>query len=241
MVTRHSCAPIRLVEDSLMAPLSVSHPLARLLNDAALGRFPQPDGTVAVMPAPPGPADAVVAFTAHTVVAADVSPAEVADRLDSSDLGAPMNALFLHWLSGRLSTEPGSFDAVFATVGVEHAPALELLPDAQLRGHPRAVRAARYRTDVSLFADPDERAIVAVGRGLAGRWEAGFEVDPLHRNGGLGRSIVAAIRTLVRPGEPIFLQVAPGNAASVRAIIAGGFAPIGAEVLFVRNQREGRD
>ena len=221
-----------------MARLSVSHPLARLLHDAAFGRFPQPDGAVAVMPAPPGPADAVVSFTAHTVVAADVPEAEVADRLDSSDLGAPMSARFLHWLSGRLNSEPGSLDAVFAAVGVEETPGLNLIPNARLREHPRAVRAARYRTSVSLFADPDERAMVAVGRGLAGRWEAAFEIEPAYRNDGLGRSIVAAVRTLVRPGEPIFLQVAPGNAASVRAIIAGGFAPIGAEVLFVRTRVE---
>jgi GNAT superfamily N-acetyltransferase len=220
-----------------MARLSVSHPLARLLDDAAHGRFPQPDGSIAVMPAPPGAADAVVAFTAHTIVAADVSPEEVADRLDSSDLGAPMSPRFVHWLSGRLNSEPGSLDAVFAALGVEEASGLKLRPEARLRDHPRAVRAARLRSDVGLFADPDERAIVAVGRGLAGRWDAGFEVEPGHRNDGLGRSIVAAIRTLVRPGEPIFLQVAPGNAASVRAIIAGGFAPIGAEVLLPRDPR----
>lgn len=157
----------------------------------------------------------------HTVVAADVSPAEVAVRLNPSDLGAPMSPRFLHWLSGHLNSEPGSLDAVFAALGVDEAPGLKLRSERRLRDHPRAVRAARYRTDVSVLADPDERAIVAVGRGLAGRWEAGFEVDAHHRNGGLGRSIVAAIRTLVRPGEPIFLQVAPGNAASVRAIIAG--------------------
>jgi GNAT superfamily N-acetyltransferase len=217
-----------------MARLSVSHPLTRALQDAAYGRFPRPDGTLVVMPAPPGPADAVVAFTAHTMVAANVSLDEVTAHLPSSDFGAPMNALFLHWLSGRLDSEPGSLDAVFAAVGARDAPKLKLLPDERLRHHPRAVRAARYRTDVSLFTDPGERAIVAVGRGLAGRWEAGFEVDPEHRNDGVGRSIVAAIRTLVRPGEPIFLQVAPGNAASVWAIIAGGFSPIGSEVLFVR-------
>jgi len=35
-------------------------------------------------------------------------------------------------------------------------------------------------------------------------------------------------------GEPLFAQVAPGNAASLRAFLAAGFVPIGAEVLFPR-------
>jgi hypothetical protein len=103
--------------------------------------------------------------SAHTIVAADVSPEEVADRLDSSDLGAPMSPRFLHWLSGRLNSEPGSLDAVFGALGVEEASGLKLRSEARLRDHPRAARAARYRSDVGLFADPEERAIVAVGRG----------------------------------------------------------------------------
>jgi hypothetical protein len=218
-----------------MSRWAVSHPLARILHAAARGRFPNPDGAVEIMPAPPGPADAVVAFTAHTIVAADASSEEIADHLNKNDLGAPMKADFLHWLSRRLNSEPGSLDAVFVALGAA-GDAIEptLVPNERLRHHPRIVRATRYRNDVRVFADPDERAVVVLGRGLAGRWEAGFEVDPAHRNGGVGRSVVAAIRTLVSPGEPIFLQVAPGNAASVRAIIAGGFSPIGSEVLFVR-------
>jgi RimJ/RimL family protein N-acetyltransferase len=36
-------------------------------------------------------------------------------------------------------------------------------------------------------------------------------------------------------GERVFLQVAPGNAASLRAALGAGFHPIGAEVLFLRD------
>jgi hypothetical protein len=37
----------------------------------------------------------------------------------------------------------------------------------------------------------------------------------------------------VPEGEPVFVQVAPGNVSSMRAVLAaGGFTPIGAEVLF---------
>jgi hypothetical protein len=32
----------------------------------------------------------------------------------------------------------------------------------------------------------------------------------------------------------VFAQVAPGNVSSLRAVLAGGFTPIGAEILFAR-------
>ena len=46
--------------------------------------------------------------------------------------------------------------------------------------------------------------------------------------------LVAAARHLTPPGEPLFAQVAAGNAASLRAVGAAGFRPLGAEVLFDR-------
>src|SRR4029079_7377732 len=55
-------------------PAGLSHPLAALLDAAARGRFPRPDGTLAVLPAPPGASMAVVGFTAHPVVAAAGAP-----------------------------------------------------------------------------------------------------------------------------------------------------------------------
>ncbi len=50
-----------------------------------------------------------------------------------------------------------------------------------------------------------------VGRGLCGRWEVGYEVEPEHRNAGRGRRLVAAARRLVPAGEPLFAQVAPAQ------------------------------
>jgi hypothetical protein len=40
---------------------------------------------------------------------------------------------------------------------------------------------------------------------------------------------------LTPPGEPLFAQVTPGNAASLRVVEAAGFRPLGAEVLFHRD------
>ena len=41
-------------------------------------------------------------------------------------------------------------------------------------------------------------------------------------------------RDMVPAGASVWAQIAPGNAASMRASIAAGFVPIGSEVLFPR-------
>ena len=97
--------------------------------------------------------------------------------------------------------------------------------------HPRVDEAARFRTIDEIWTD-GQGNVVMVGRGLCGRREVGYEVEPEHRNGGLGRKLVAAARGLVPAGEPLWAQVAPGNATSMRSALAAGFVPVGAEVLF---------
>jgi hypothetical protein len=78
----------------------VTERLLRLLLDAAGGAPPPADGVVEVWAAPTGPVDAVLAFTAHHVVAAAVDPDLVAARLPDGDLSAPMGPAFLGWLGG---------------------------------------------------------------------------------------------------------------------------------------------
>jgi len=58
-----------------------------------------------------------------------------------------------------------------------------------------------------------------------------YEVAPAARDRGLGRRLAASAGRFV-DGEPLFAQVSPGNAASMRACLAAGYTPIGAEVLF---------
>jgi GNAT superfamily N-acetyltransferase len=212
----------------------MAHPLVRLLQEAAAGRPPPPDGGVRVLPPLPGPVDAVLAFTAHHLVVADVDPGEVAARLPEGDLSAPMGAAFLTWLGGRIGSRPGSLDVVLAAEGLGAAPPLELLPAADPARHPRAVEARRCRAGVEVWTDREAAGVLILGRGLAGRRELAFEVAPERRNRGLGRLLVAAARHLTPRGEPLFAQVAPGNAASLRALVAAGFRPLGGEVLFRR-------
>ena len=76
--------------------------------------------------------------------------------------------------------------------------------------------------------------MLVVGRGVCGRWELAFEVEPDARNRGLGRRLIEAGRDMVPAGASVWAQIAPGNAASMRAGIAAGFVPVGSEVLFPR-------
>jgi len=209
--------------------------LLRLLEDAAAGVPPPADGVVEVWPALDGPVDAVLGFTAHHVVAVAVDPDLVAARLPEGDLGAPMRPEFLGWLGERLGSRPGSLDVVLAAPGLGGDPPLALRPVEDPAGHPRAARAQRYRHDLRVWTDPEEDGVLVLGRGLAGRREVSFEVDPARRNRGLGRLLVAAARHLTPAREPLFAQVSPGNVASLRVVEAAGFRPIGAEVLFHRD------
>jgi hypothetical protein len=99
--------------------------------------------------------------------------------------------------------------------------------------HPRVIRAQHYRTGVRVYETTDGQGLLTLGRGLAGRWEAGFEVSMRSRNRGLGRALVGASRYLIQPGEGLFMQTAIGNIASMRAIVAGACAPIGAEIVYL--------
>ena len=203
-----------------------------ILEDAARGQFPEPNGHVAVLPSPSGPSDAVIGFTAHHVIATAVDPGEVSRHLPAGDFGAPMSARFLAWIGDRLGVEPGNLDVVLAAPGrgTGHP---EWLREVSAFEHERVARADRYRTAIRTFVTPAEDGVLIIGRGLAGRLEVSLEIDPAARGRGLGRRMIQAARSLVAAEEVVFAQVAPGNAASLRAFLAAGFTPIGSEVLFL--------
>lgn len=215
--------------------MAASHPLSTLFRDAWRGRFPPPDGTVRVVPSPPGLADAVVAFTAHNVIAADVDQREVLRQLPNQDPGAPMSAEFVAWLAGRLGTHAGMLDLVMVAPVPD---AREVLPELIVRDdlldHPRLARSRRFRTDLSCYSDREDRALIVVGRGLAERQEMGIEVHPRFRGTGLGSLLARATARVASSDEPLFAQISPGNVASVRAFLAAGYTPVCAEVLFLR-------
>jgi hypothetical protein len=127
---------------------------------------------------------------------------------------------------------------VLAAEGLGGPPPLELRSGGAPERHPRVARSLRYRDGLGVWTDPDGAGVLVLGRGLAGRREVAFEVDPARRNRGLGRLLAEAGRCLTPRGEPLFAQVAPGNAASLRVVEAAGFRPLGAEVLFHRGHAD---
>jgi len=205
--------------------------LAALLEGAAAGKFPPADGGVEIL-AQPGERDAgVISFTGFAVVFADTDPGWIAGELPADDLSAPLSVAFLHALGQRLGRQPGDIDMLTCAAPLPGAPPRELMlaeidPTVQ---HTRIARALRYRDDVRAWQTAG--GVIVLGRGVAGRWETAIEVDPQYRSAGLGSRLASAARQLVPDSSPVWAQISPGNAASIRAFLRAGFRPIGGESL----------
>jgi GNAT superfamily N-acetyltransferase len=192
---------------------------------------PAADAGVLTVPAPLGARALVVGGTAWHVVAADVDPAWVAAQVAVDPIVAPLGARFLSALADRVGAEPGVLDAVLVAPPAPAGSGLELV-GTTVREHPRVARALAHRTGVRVWTTSDGAALLALGRGVCGRWEVGLEVEPAARGRGLGTALAAAAPALVPGGEPLWAQVAPANTASLRAFLAAGWRPVAAEVLF---------
>ena len=210
--------------------------LADLLDGAAAGDFPPADGAVEILAQPADRDAGVLGFTAHAVVFADADPGWVAAQLPPDDLAAPLSASFLHTLGVRLGRSSHSVDLLTCAESIDGPPdpALRLteLPAAAMNGeatHPRITRARHYRDEVRVWQT--NGGLVTLGRGLAGRIEVSIEVEPGNRGAGLGRRLATAARHLLPDGAVLWAQIAPGNAASVRAFLAAGYRPVAAEAL----------
>ncbi|WP_328331840.1 GNAT family N-acetyltransferase [Kribbella sp. NBC_00382] len=211
--------------------------LADILRGIEGGVFPTPDLSITVVPAPSAREACVVAFTAHIVIAADVSPSWVTDLIPDGDLSAPLNPPFLYALEQLTGRRVNSIDQMLLapalTDPAERAAAVEDLTELTERGHPRIERAWRYRDDVHAYTTP-YGGLVLTGRGLAGRLEVALEVPQSTRRQGHGRHLARAARALIPPGTHIWSQVSPGNAASTRTFLSAGYQPVGSEALLVR-------
>jgi RimJ/RimL family protein N-acetyltransferase len=217
------------------------HPLLEVMLEAAAGRPPVADCSVDLLPSPPGPANAVVSFTAHSYVSAPVDPERLRSRLRPGDPGAATRPEFLAWLAAELDSGAGQLDMLLAAFPLDGPPPLELVPRDDLVAHPRVARAHRYRGgDLRVLGDPEDGVVLVLGRGLAGRMEIAFEVHPHRRGRGLGRAAAIAARHMAPRDEPLFAQVSPGNVASVHALLAAGYSPVASEVLYPRNLVEAR-
>ncbi|MBK3569453.1 MULTISPECIES: GNAT family N-acetyltransferase [unclassified Streptomyces] len=205
--------------------------LRDILDAAARGVFPPPDGRTTVVPQASERDAGVLAFTAHAVVFIDEDPQWVYDTLAAvpcDALAAPMNPRFLTALLDRTGRTAENVDAMLVASPLPGEPPLPLeeITDGD---HPRIVYARGRRDDVRAWTT--DGGVVVTGRGIAGRLEVSVEIEEGVRQRGLGRALVAAARHLAT--EPLWAQVAPGNARSMRAFLAAGYRPVGSEALLL--------
>jgi hypothetical protein len=199
----------------------VTHPVGLVLAAAIQGEFPEPDGTVEVVPPWRRGVEGVVALTGRAYVATELPPDHVLAR-HVDGFGSALDPAFVGWLAG-----PGGWldclDVLVGTVGsgTGGPPRRD-----DLFEHRRARHARQVRGEVVVHAN--ERGVVTAGVGVGGLAEIGVEVAQSQRNRGVGRSLVADALGLFPLAEPVLGAVAPGNAASLRAFLAAGFRPLGA-------------
>lgn len=203
---------------------AVGHPLSGVLARAAAGEFPNVDGAADLLPLDPAGTAAVVSFTGHAFVLTDLTADELADlALDGYGRASGPEALLRIARGGEI----GTLDVVLVRRG-EGGPCA-LAERSDLTDHPRVERAHHHRRDVRVLGD--ERGFVTIGSGLVGRTEMSVELVGAVHGRGAGRGLIAEGLRAVGHDELVFAQVAPGNAASLRAFLASGFVPIGSEVL----------
>ncbi|MET7689918.1 GNAT family N-acetyltransferase [Streptomyces sp. NPDC005483] len=205
--------------------------LRDILDAAARGVFPPADGGTTVVPQACHRDAGVLSFTAHSVVFTDEDPAWVhatLRALDCDALAATLNPRFLTAFLDRTGRRSETIDAMLVADPLPGGPPLALreIEDAD---HPRISYARRRRDNIRAWTT--EGGVLVTGRGIGGRLEVSVEVDEDVRHRGLGRALVTAARHLVT--EPLWAQVSPGNARSLRAFQAAGYRPVGAEALLL--------
>lgn len=205
------------------------HPIGQALAAAVHGSFPPVDGGwERTAPWLPG-VEGVVAFTGHALLAIEPDvPDETINALGADGYGGASNPRLVSTLAGAGWIDV--LDLVLIAPGTGDAGPLVPRPD--LADHPRARHAQRVRGEVTTwgYAAHDARTVVTLGRGLGGLWEVGLETDPGERH--TGRAVATAARGLVPAGEVLVAACAPGNARSVRAFLAAGFAPVASVQLW---------
>jgi hypothetical protein len=212
------------------------HPLAAMITGVAEGRFPPADGGWHRVPPWREGLEGVVSFTAHSVLAVgpDVPDSRLAE-LGADGLGGADHPRLVTALAG-----PGGWidclDMVLATHGTAGPGAAgeELVDRADLAGHQRAQFAARIRDRrrVLGYTDRGRSALAVLSTGLAGLTELSFELEPGRRGGGRAVALIRAALSCVPHGEVVVAAAAPGNVASVRALLAAGFTPAGSIQLW---------
>jgi hypothetical protein len=201
--------------------------LAVLFADVLEGRYPPSDGGFHVVePDRTTGQHAVLSFTGHAVVATDCAPEQMA-ALGLDGYGGAHHPDVLRALAG-----PGGWIGVLDAVLVTYATGVggtTLQRTADHDDHHRVVYARETRVAVEVLAD--ERGLVTIGKGLGARTELGFELTDAPTGQREGRALLRDVLAELPAGEAVWASCAPGNARSLRTLLAVGFVPVGAEVL----------
>lgn len=200
--------------------------LTGLFEELARGEFPPIDGVVEVVaPSDDLGLEAILEFTGHAVVVTGLEPARIHDQ-GYDAFGGIVSPAFQLWLAGP-DGEIGCHDAVLLRHGTGRA---TLPVRTDLDRHPRVQAARKRRTGVTVYGD--DRGLVTVGRGLGNRWEVSVELlEKTPGGSGVGRELIMEAVGHVPESQAVFASVAPGNVASLRAFLACGFVPVGAEII----------
>jgi hypothetical protein len=203
----------------------VTHPLLAVLHAAVAGEFPPADGLAVFLPPLPKGHSAVVSLTGRVYLATD-------HRIPDLDgFGSALHPDVLRHLAGPTG-EIGTLDVTLAANGLGGG---DLPPRPDLMDHPRVRHALALREEVRVYGN--DRGLVTVAAGLAGRIEISVEVFAMPhpaasaRRVSVGRELIREALRLAPAGESVFAAVAPGNARSLRAFLAEGFTPVGSEVI----------
>jgi hypothetical protein len=150
------------------------HPLLAVLLSAAAGEFPPADGGAVFLPPLANGGAAVVSLTGRVYVATD-------RRLSGLDgFGSALQPWVLRELAGPVG-EIGTLDVTLAAHGLGGG---DLPARHDLADHPRVRHALGLRQQVRVYGD--DRGLVTVAAGLAGRTEISVEVFTPGRPGGDG-------------------------------------------------------
>src|SRR6185369_2541947 len=165
--------------------------LLSLLAEAAVQGFPTQSEEIAVLPAPAGPFDAVLALMGRTIVAAGVPESWVEERVPRDDLSGPMRPDFVTALAEELGATPGSFDVLLAAPGYASRPIIEMS-----EMEPDGARNERaHGSEARSYTDSESGGVITLGPGLAGRLSLSIELSLDSKFVGRGWKIVEAART----------------------------------------------
>ena len=219
-------------------PVHPVHPIYSALTKAVDGDYPPIDGGLTFTPALAAPdgsstLEVVVAFTGHAFLATSVDPAIlVAAGADGYGMASSPAVLALLGGTSKRAVFGVTDATMFARGRAGDSAASTLTLRTDLEDHHRVRHARTVRHNVVVYAD--ERGLVTLGRGLAGRLEMSVEAAPQGQGRGWGRSLINEALRLVPDDDLVFAAVAPGNARSIRAFLGLGFTIIGSETIIVR-------